>query len=88
MTESEGTGVQPYIRESNALKGGRSSNVTEFRTEPRDRGTERISCYEQRKLISQVRRPHRPQQLRCWEKMKTHVHSYIQTQCMGLLARH
>ncbi len=40
-------------------------------TEPRNRGTERISCYERRKLISQVRRPQRPQQLSCWEKMKT-----------------
>ncbi len=27
MTESEGTGVQQYIRESNALKGGRSSTM-------------------------------------------------------------
>ncbi len=51
-------------------------------TEPRDRGTERISRYERHELISQVRRPQRPQQLRCWEKMKTLMFS--QTQSTGI----
>ncbi len=44
-------------------------------TEPRDRGAERVSRYERRKLISQVQRPQRPQQLRCCEKMKTRMFS-------------
>ncbi len=80
MTESERTGVQPYIWESNALKVGRNSvmlqssrraDLSLVQINGPSRTTERISCYKWRKLISQVRHPHRPQQLRCWEKMKT-----------------
>ncbi len=53
--------------------GTKQCEVTELNglSDLRNRGTERISCYERRKLISQVRRPQRPQQLSCWEKMKT-----------------
>ncbi len=58
-------------------------------TEPRDRGTERIPRYERRKLISQVWRPQRPQQLICWEKMKTLMFSLTSKhRAPGLLARH
>ncbi len=58
-------------------------------TEPCDCGTERISRYERRELISQVQRPQHPQQLRFWEKMKTIMFSLTSKhRAPELLARH
>ncbi len=80
MTESERTGVQLYIWESNALKVGRNrvmlqssrrADLSLAQINGPSRKTERISCYKRIKLISQARHPQRPQQLRYWEKMKT-----------------
>ncbi len=120
LTEREGTGVQPYIWESNTLKVGQNSGML-LSSRRADLSSARINgpsratvwegagavsggeakpdesinqpvqnesrATEWRKLISQVRRPQCPQQLRCWEKMNTLMFS-LQTQSTGLLVRH
>ncbi len=90
MTESEGTGVQPYIRESNALKGGRSSTMLQSSmdraAQPRYR-TNLALRTAQTNLTSAGPTPSSAAQM-LGENEDSYVHSYIQTQCTGLLARH
>ncbi len=90
MTESERTGVQPYIKESNALKGGRSSTMLQSSMDRAARPRYRTNLAlrtAQTNLTSAAPTPSSAAQM-LGENEDSYVHSYIQTQCTGLLARH
>ncbi len=86
MTESERTGVQPYILESNALKVGRNSTMLQSSM---DRGTQTNLALRtvQTNLTSAVPTPSSAAQM-LGVNEDSYVHSYFQTQCTGLFARH